>query len=67
MESYIIVPTQWIEQELAICAERIIEYGDAEYYTSKMLLLHKMLHEFKIIKNSYETAKERNTLGASFV
>lgn len=50
MEPYIIVPTQWIEQQLARCEERIIEYGEADYYTSKMMILHTMLHEFKIIK-----------------
>jgi hypothetical protein len=50
MEEYIIVPTAWIYKELELCKERIVEYGDAQYYTSKIMLLHKMLEEFKHIK-----------------
>lgn len=49
MEPYLIIPTSWIHKELEICKERIIEYGEADYYTSKVMLLHKMLDEFKHI------------------
>lgn len=50
MEGYIIVPTEWIHKELEVCGERIVEYGEADYYTSKVMLLHKLLNEFKTIK-----------------
>lgn len=60
MKPYIIVPVEWIEKEIALYGDRIVEYGDDEYYMSKILLLYKMLEEFKIINEQYETKRERN-------
>lgn len=59
MKPYIIVPIEWIEKEIASYGERIIEYGDKDYLMSKILLLYKMMDEFKIIDEHYETARER--------
>lgn len=60
MKPYIIVPVEWIEKEIALYGDRIVEYGDDEHYMSKILLLYKILEEFKIINEQYETKRERN-------
>jgi hypothetical protein len=59
MKPYIIVPIEWIEKEIASYGERIIEYRDSDFYMPKILLLYKMMDEFKIINESYEKANER--------
>lgn len=59
MKPYIIVPVDWIEKEIELYGERIIEYNDKEFYMSKIMLLYKMLDEFKIINEYYEKANER--------
>jgi hypothetical protein len=59
MKPYIIVPIEWIEKEIAMYGERIIEYGDKDYYVAKIMLLYKMMEEFKIINEYYGTARER--------
>jgi hypothetical protein len=59
MKPYIIVPIEWIEKEIASYGERIVEYGDSDFYMPKILLLYKMMDEFKIINESYEKANER--------
>jgi hypothetical protein len=60
MKPYIIVPIDWIEKEIAMYGERIVEYGDKDYYISKIMLLYKMLDEFKVMNEYYEKAKFRN-------
>ena len=50
MEEQIVIPTAWLYKELEITKERIAEYGDAQYYTSKILLIHKLLEDFKHVK-----------------
>lgn len=60
MRPYIIVPVEWIEKEIALYGERIIEYGDKDFYMSKILLLYKMLEQFKVINENYETRKQRD-------
>ncbi len=59
MKPYIIVPIEWIEKEIAMYGERIVEYGDGEYYMAKIMLLYKMLDEFKVMNEYYEKANER--------
>jgi hypothetical protein len=59
MKPYIIVPIEWIEKEIAMYGERIVEYGDGEYYMAKIMLLYKMIEEFKIMNEYYETKKKR--------
>ena len=61
MKPYIIVPVDWIEKEIALYGERIIEYNDGEYYMSKIMLLYKMLDEFAILNNHYETRRESDS------
>lgn len=63
MKPYIIVPVEWIEKEIALYGERIVEYGDKDFYMSKILLLYKMLEEFKIINEHYDKATERRVRG----
>jgi hypothetical protein len=50
MEEHIIIPKDWLYKELEVTKERIQEYGDAQYYTSKILLIHKLLEDFNQIK-----------------
>lgn len=62
MKPYIIVPIEWIEKEIAMYGGRIVQYGDQEYYYSKILLLYKMLDEFKIMNEYYETRRESDSV-----
>ena len=50
MDEQIVIPTAWLYKELETTKERIAEYGDAQYYTSKILLIHKLLEDFNQIK-----------------
>jgi hypothetical protein len=59
MKPYIIIPIDWIEKEIAMYGERIKEFEDVSYYTAKIMLLYKMLDEFKIMNEYYETKKKR--------
>ena len=59
MKPYIIVPIDWIEKEIAMYGERIKEFNDVPFYTAKIMLLYKMLDEFKIMNEYYEKANER--------
>lgn len=61
MKPYIIVPVDWIEKEIALYGERIIEYGDGEYYMAKIMLLYKMLDEFAILDKQYEATRESDS------
>ena len=61
MKPYIIVPIEWIEKEIASYGERIVEYGDSEFYMPKILLLYKMMEEFKIIDEHYGTERESDS------
>jgi len=61
MKPYIIVPIEWIEKEIASYGERIVEYGDSEFYMPKILLLYKMMEEFKIIDEQYGTERESDS------
>ena len=58
MKPYIILPVEWIEKEIALYGERIIEYNDKDYYMAKIMLLYKLLDEFAILNKTYETKKE---------
>lgn len=60
MRPYIIVPVDWIEKEIATYGERILEFKDTDYYTAKIMLLYKMLEEFKLINENHNTKKERD-------
>lgn len=60
MKPYIIVPIDWIEKEIAMYGERIKEFNDVPFYTSKIMLLYKMMDEFKIMNEYYDTRRERN-------
>ena len=60
MKPYIIVPIDWIEKEIALYGERIKEFNDVSYYNAKIMLLYKMMEEFKIMNEYYEKAKFRN-------
>lgn len=60
MKPYIIVPIDWIEKEIAMYGERIKEFNDVPFYTAKIMLLYKMMDEFKIMNEYYEKAKFRN-------
>jgi|APGre2960657404_1045060.scaffolds.fasta_scaffold377058_2 hypothetical protein len=62
MKPYIIVPIEWIEKEIAMYGERIIEYGDKDYYVAKIMLLYKMMEEFKIINEQYDTKRESDRI-----
>ena len=59
MKPYIIVPIEWIEKEIALYGERILEFKDVAYYNAKIMLLYKMLDEFAILNEQYETKNER--------
>ena len=58
MKPYIIVTIEWIEKEIASYGERIVEYGDSEFYMPKILLLYKMMEEFKIINEDNDSKRE---------
>lgn len=60
MKPYIIVPIEWIEKEIAMYGERIIEYNDKDFYMSKVMLLFKMMDEFKIINEDNDSKRESN-------
>ena len=61
MKPYIIVPIDWIEKEIALYGERIKEFNDVHYYTAKIMLLYKMMDEFAILNNNYETRRESDS------
>ena len=61
MKPYIIVPIEWTEKEIAMYGERIVEYGDSDFYMPKILLLYKMMEEFKIIDENYGTERESDS------
>ena len=61
MKPYIIVPIEWIEKEIALYGERITEFNDIAYYNSKIMLLYKMLEDFAILNNHYETRRESDS------
>ena len=58
MKPYIIIPIEWIEKEIAMYGERIIEYGDKDYLISRILLLYKIMDEFKIINEDNDSKRE---------
>lgn len=62
MKPYIIVPVEWIEKEIALYGERIIEYNDKDYYMAKIMLLYKLLDEFAILNKTYETRREGDSV-----
>lgn len=61
MKPYIIVPIDWIEKEIAMYGERIKEFNDVPFYTSKIMLLYKMMDEFKIMNEYYDTKRESDS------
>ena len=62
MKPYIIVPIEWIEKEIAMYGERIKEFNDVQFYTAKIMLLYKMMDEFKIMNEYYETRRESDSV-----
>lgn len=62
MKPYIVVPVEWIEKEIALYGERIKEFNDVAYYNSKIMLLYKMLDEFAILNEHYETRRESDSV-----
>lgn len=61
MKPYIIVPIDWIEKEIAMYGERIKEFNDVPFYTAKIMLLYKMMEEFKIMNEYYDTKRESDS------